>query len=675
MSHLTQHDTDFFEEMSNLHVSASPTVISNMAKGSLSSTPPRPVAHAGKACVTTKGPQLSLAEVAKPSQGTSSPSTMHSTGNAHSGFSLPSRQNQLPACTSAKPPLSRVASLQTAKAASSCHSLVDVAKHQPPSQTAEATDVAKHQGPVGQFSLAKLATEHEGPAANKLSLVDLAKQHERPAGNKISLAHLAKQHEGPAGNTISLAHLAKQHEGPAGNKMSLAHLAKQHEGPAGNAISLAHLAKQHEGPAGNKLSMADLAKQHEGPAENTISLAHLAKQYEGPAGNKMSLAHLAKQREGPAGSTISLAHLAKQHEGPAGNKLSVADLAKQHEGPAGNEMSLAHLAKQHEGPAGNKMSLAHLAKQHEGPAGNKMSLAHLAKQHQGPAGNKMSLAHLAKQHQGPQMDKVLSTDLAKQRQGPRDDKFSIADLAKQHLEAKGLVLEGDSAAGGLCTNGRYNNGQESSGAPLFDSAELKDMAELGMNSRSSLADLARQHSEYRPTNKPTAVKLAIAGPPELQPPVAEVFLPTNHITVPSTPPGDGLMSLTGASPTKPPLPGFVAPHSVPPATLATCPTSSAIGQHKTIPAFGVHMAKPSPGKPSLFAQVFCTTQHGHRQPTAKLSYPRFSYHRQVSSGVSVSVVAEGIIKPFNFLTPSPDDIVKEKQKAAFSRTGECKYRL
>ena len=61
-------------------------------------------------------------------------------------------------------------------------------------------------------------------------------------------------------------------------------------------------------------------------------------------------------------------------------------------------------------------------------------------------------------------------------------------------------------------------------------------------------------------------------------------------------------------------------------------------------------------KPSLFARILCTSL-----------YSREDIHTGIPS-VSVSSVADGDITPFDFSTPSPDDVVLSKQQQARKRT-------
>ncbi|XP_070556539.1 uncharacterized protein [Ptychodera flava] len=68
--------------------------------------------------------------------------------------------------------------------------------------------------------------------------------------------------------------------------------------------------------------------------------------------------------------------------------------------------------------------------------------------------------------------------------------------------------------------------------------------------------------------------------------------------------------------------------------------------------------------PSVSSEV----GENHRDQEKHLFHHQFAYKRQKS--VSRQDCNHATIIPFDFSTPSPDDIVKDKQKGAFSRTGE-----
>jgi hypothetical protein len=95
----------------------------------------------------------------------------------------------------------------------------------------------------------------------------------------------------------------------------------------------------------------------------------------------------------------------------------------------------------------------------------------------------------------------------------------------------------------------------------------------------------------------------------------------------------------------------------------TCVTKSKTGgsqKHKNIPIV-VPITEPS-----FFAQALCANYPVSISKSHSKCSGRFSYSKQ-RSRVNRRVKAENVIVPFDFSTPSPDDIVKSKQKAAFSR--------
>ena len=81
---------------------------------------------------------------------------------------------------------------------------------------------------------------------------------------------------------------------------------------------------------------------------------------------------------------------------------------------------------------------------------------------------------------------------------------------------------------------------------------------------------------------------------------------------------------------------------------------------QSLSAFGQALTA-SYHKPKLFAQ----TQQ--RLIENASHYSQFSYAKQYMRSNSPELNLGVAIVPFDFATPSPDDVVKEKQKAAFTR--------
>ncbi|VDI01187.1 Hypothetical predicted protein [Mytilus galloprovincialis] len=73
---------------------------------------------------------------------------------------------------------------------------------------------------------------------------------------------------------------------------------------------------------------------------------------------------------------------------------------------------------------------------------------------------------------------------------------------------------------------------------------------------------------------------------------------------------------------------------------------------------------------SFLGQVLCLYDCNYKV-NKKRKYSQFSYSHQMKHIKRSCNIMNEII-PFDFTTPSPDDIVKSKQKAAFTRTGEKK---
>ena len=74
-------------------------------------------------------------------------------------------------------------------------------------------------------------------------------------------------------------------------------------------------------------------------------------------------------------------------------------------------------------------------------------------------------------------------------------------------------------------------------------------------------------------------------------------------------------------------------------------------------------------KPSIFGQTLCCN-YSQASPGVKLDvsksifYPKFSFIRQISHSSNSPVIDVNPLVPFDFSTPSPDDIVLRKQQGA-----------
>lgn len=77
--------------------------------------------------------------------------------------------------------------------------------------------------------------------------------------------------------------------------------------------------------------------------------------------------------------------------------------------------------------------------------------------------------------------------------------------------------------------------------------------------------------------------------------------------------------------------------------------------------------------PSSIANTFCLNivrMPMHEPCHIKYKYRHFSYKYQTRSCHKDTGIALGRVTPFDFSTPSPDDIVKAKQKLAYNRSGQ-----
>lgn len=88
------------------------------------------------------------------------------------------------------------------------------------------------------------------------------------------------------------------------------------------------------------------------------------------------------------------------------------------------------------------------------------------------------------------------------------------------------------------------------------------------------------------------------------------------------------------------------------------------------------VAKVRSTRASIFGHALCSSAtKSYSTPPAKviISQSKFSYRRQISHDATDKSNVFKKITPFDFSTQSPDDIVKKRQRCAFTRTGERKY--
>lgn len=89
----------------------------------------------------------------------------------------------------------------------------------------------------------------------------------------------------------------------------------------------------------------------------------------------------------------------------------------------------------------------------------------------------------------------------------------------------------------------------------------------------------------------------------------------------------------------------------------------------------ISQVEVSSAKPSVFGRAVCSHYSEGEKLDARpvfargVNFPKFSFKQQMSRTETGLIIDSYKIVPFDFSTPSPDDVVQEKQKGAFTRTG------
>ncbi|XP_064624404.1 uncharacterized protein LOC135485936 isoform X2 [Lineus longissimus] len=233
---------------------------------------------------------------------------------------------------------------------------------------------------------------------------------------------------------------------------------------------------------------------------------------------------------------------------------------------------------------------------------------------------------------------------------PPSSGFSLADLASNHQTSShgGMMLPSQ----GMSLADLASQHQTSNSRGMMPSSQAM-----------SLADLASKHQMSNS-----------GGMVHSSPGMSLADLSSRHLTPnlgakPKDLPGLHLSVSQRTNPTK---------HARPsPMDVDAPPTDSnltdSLSGHRPTSQEQIKIPKEILRKPSLFATILCSKSQT-RQLTpieARLfkrdpSHSVFSYTRQTSLKKKVTD-SQNDLKPFGFLTPSPDDIVKNRQKAAFTR--------
>lgn len=478
---------------------------------------------------------------------------------------------------------------------------------------------------------------------NSVSLAQLANQSSSLKQPKLGL--LANQNKAP--KQCSLAVLANQNS--SAKKTSLAELAKENTGA--KQLSLKQIEEQNivaKQPPSTRIVNADLEPKQSSlvklTKENVTSyqpsLAQLATSHnllttdktgnQNPKPEQMSLADIANQTAIQAKNNSGLGSLICQikiNEGKRKQSL-FSDLSNS----SGKQPSFSDLSNppEKQGPNIRQSSNSSLSSIASQQTTRQPSLADLAKLHSSTTTVQTSLVDLAK-------GKMSSlADLAsKQATDPK--KTSLAELAA--MNSKSIPKQPKDFTSERYTEDR-NLGKES--ISLASLATKKPVVQrLAGDDLAKKDGLVHGFSELKVTEKKITLTDLVGNKSKLN---------NNKET--------GKISPTGHS-------GIMKEDSVE-------------GHNLNLPDITFHndIAENMKGdllrfKASILGQVLCLECGVCKSAIVKRKYPKFSYNCQAKYVKKTEVVIHKII-PFDFSTPSPDDIVKSRQKAAFTRTGETK---
>ncbi|CAH1775396.1 unnamed protein product [Owenia fusiformis] len=478
-----------------------------------------------------------------------------------------------------------------------------------------------------------------------------SKQGEDIPRSGMSLSALAKQHQTPSPDSVSqtstvqnpsLSMLAGKHAGSPGQGLSLSAIAKQHSSNPlpSSGLSLSDLAKQHSASPphfSSGVSLSDLAKQHSSSPthfSSGVSLSDLAKHHSSSPthfSSGVSLSDLAKQQSASPphfSSGVSLSDLAKQHSSSPthfSSGVSLSDLAKHHSSSPthfSSGVSLSDLAKQQSASPphfSSGVSLSDLAKQHSSSPthfSSGVSLSDLAKQHSASPphfSSGISLSDLAKQHSSSPTNfssGVSLSDLAKQH----SSNPSLSQLAKEHKEKQqSSVLKHDM--------------ETSRGKKVLGSSQ--------QGNKGSVSFIKVVTANNRTKTKPDSAA---------QDPLKKFSISKMKTTRLRTESDKENMESNFEDST---------PFS-----------DTQIAQELIC------------NKPSFFGRILCCKYTGNEADNHNaqiINFKRFSYMLQSKEKPTAMKKPLHEIVPFLFFTPSPDDLVKQRQSAAYSRTGQQKF--
>ena len=320
--------------------------------------------------------------------------------------------------------------------------------------------------------------------------------------------------------------------------------------------------------------------------------------------------------------------------------VSLAKLAKEHSSSPPGSSGLVFSTsprQQNTNPQTSGLSLAQLAEQQTGSPPTD-GMVHLKKHSKHSKSADSSLAALAKHHS--KQSNLMGANLDTQSS---DSGLNTAALEYQQLNAT-KEDSGSSSRSSMSSSPQRN---PSDHPPKVKETVMSNQASKGF----SLSALAAKHEE-RMTTIQSAPPRVLARPDQ---DVKEMKSDRKLLPPPGFKPKQTIDLSALAAQHKLPeqhRTDQVTPLKLPPKLLKEVLTT----------------------KPSIFGQTLCCN-YSQACPGVKLDvsksifYPKFSFIRQISHSSNSPVIDVNPLVPFDFSTPSPDDIVLRKQQGAFTRTG------